>query len=47
MSEPKASARENHPTRERRDAAARGVIFKRVRVSLARLLSLRKNGEYS
>ena len=38
-----ASAREKHPTRERRDGA---VIFTRACVSLA-LLSLRKNGDYS
>ena len=50
-SEINASARENHPTRERREAVkgeafSRGVIFTRARVSLA-LQSLRKNGDYS
>ena len=57
QSQRNASARENHPTRERRDAAggeikgrevshlSRGVIFTRACVSLA-LLSLRENGDY-
>ena len=56
-SERNASARENHPTRERRHAAiflshrhvspfSRGMIFTSARVSLA-LLSLTKNGDYS